>query len=398
MINFINNNYIYDKIKENQLENKQSLANTFQLKNFKELNDKKEILKNQIFKDQKQKKAIFEYVQNFQINKQQNQKNQKLNDYQTAFYEKLKQNTHEKIQQQYKQQQINNKQNQQQNNFINLNYEYLDQQYTLKQKQNHQNFSISQLEFIKYIGKGVFGGVYMVRNKVDQNIYALKVINKQIIKQNEMQDQFQREVLINKNYCKNKNIIQFIDYFQDEQNHFILLEYANDGNLAYFLKKNLKFDERISKKMVKQIALAIQFLHNQNIFHRDLKLENILIQNGVIKICDFGCANYSSKIFKKRSFCGTLEYLAPEIIQNQIYDKEIDIWALGIICFELNAGFTPFARNTESNTCQAIQKDMVLYPKHFSQNLIEFLESILKKNQYERICINQLLENKWLQY
>ncbi|EGR31753.1 protein kinase domain protein [Ichthyophthirius multifiliis] len=307
------------------------------------------------------------------------------------------------------------------------------------QKKNISNFLNLQVKvFLElYIWLGIFFFIiikqkYLIeikkklRNIKSQNINALKVIEKKIINQNNMLQQLQRELNIQFNFCKHKNILQCNGYFEDDNYFYIVLEYANDGNLAQLLQKsqNNFLQEKNSAKIIQQLCEAINYLHNQNIIHRDLKLENILIQNGTIKLCDFGCAAFSdvNGNIRRKSFCGTIDYVAPEMIDGQIYDKEIDVWALGVICYELNSGYPPFSKNTEKETFDAIQRVQFLsffqkennlyinlilnnyfikkldinYPNHFSQNLINFLQQIFVVNKNQRCTIQELLQHQWL--
>ncbi|EGR28818.1 protein kinase domain protein [Ichthyophthirius multifiliis] len=136
------------------------------------------------------------------------------------------------------------------------------------------------------------------------------------------------------------------------------------------------------------------------IIHRDIKLENILLnENGTIKLCDFGCATFSQKknseMLMKRSFCGTISYLSPEMI-NGIYDKDVDVWSLGVACYELNAGYSPFNRENEELTFDAIRNINIDYPNYFSEDLIDFLKGIFKYNVQDRYQIKDLINHKWL--
>ena len=199
----------------------------------------------------------------------------------------------------------------------------------------------------KCIGSGTFGSVWKVRHKITNQIYAIKVINKEyIIKQN-MIEQIKKEIEIMYK-LNHPHIIKLYSHFEDEEDFCLIMEYASRGQLYSFIKKQKKLNQISAKQYIKEIISALKYLHSLDppIIHRDIKPENILIDsNGNCKLCDFGFAifeNELNKVDDKENYCGTAEYLAPEILNNLPQSKNVDIWALGILLFEMLTGRTPF--------------------------------------------------------
>ncbi len=191
------------------------------------------------------------------------------------------------------------------------------------------------------LGKGKFARVYRATHKNTQQDVALKVIK---IKESNYED-IQREIMIHKD-IEHPNIIQFIGCFPYEKSTNILvmtLEYLRGSDLFdHFRKKeNLQHHEIVN--IFKQTVNAIVYLHDLRIIHRDIKLENIMISdNGNVKIVDFGFAVKCKHGEYRTTYCGTTEYLAPEIILNGKYNTCVDNWALGVLLYELICTYTPF--------------------------------------------------------
>lgn len=139
------------------------------------------------------------------------------------------------------------------------------------------------------------------------------------------------------------------------------MEYAPGGDLFDHLKKARKFDEKKAAKFMKQIIEAMIYIHSWSALHRDIKPENILVSaNDTLKISDFG---WSARILAKRkTFCGTLDYNSPEMIENCEYGKEIDIWSMGVLAYELTTGKTPFFSSSVKQLHENIRHSKIKFP------------------------------------
>ena len=190
-------------------------------------------------------------------------------------------------------------------------------------------------------------------------------------------------------------------YANESEKYFdIVLEYANKGNLFYYIQENENLSESKSFKIFIQIVNAVYFLHKNNLVHRDIKPENILLNGDKIKLCDFGwCCE--TNINNRKSFCGTFEYMAPEIIKDIPYGKPVDIWALGILLYELYFGVSPFSSNKENEeqTKEVInnimQKKIFFNKKSISYDMKDLIIHMLEFDVNYRYTIDEVISHPW---
>ena len=258
-------------------------------------------------------------------------------------------------------------------------------------------------ELKEVIGKGKFGVVNLGIHRKTQQQVAVKIINKDSIKTLEDKELVRIEIGILK-LCHHPNVVRLLDHLENEDYIFIVMEYIEGGTLGqYFKKKNFNFSERQASSIMMQIANGIKYLHRYGIVHRDLKPDNIMItqQNdyGVIKIMDFGLSKIVSTQEKMVDGYGTLSYVAPEVLLRTPYNKEVDIWSMGVILYYMLCGHLPFKGNKEVIIAEKIVNDDLEFDEEEweirSKKVRELISSCLKKEPEERITIDEFLNHPW---
>jgi tRNA A-37 threonylcarbamoyl transferase component Bud32 len=196
--------------------------------------------------------------------------------------------------------------------------------------------------FTKIIGSGAFGDVFLVKNSIDGKLFAIKQLNREKIRENGINNEIvYREINTHFKLIHN-NIARLYDYHEDKKAFYLILEYIENGTLFNKIQKSNGLPEERALKYFIQVSSAIFFLHENQLIHRDIKPENCLIdKNDNVKLCDFGWTVEISK-GERITFCGTYEYMAPEIIKEVPYNHMIDIWSLGVLLYELIHSFSPF--------------------------------------------------------
>jgi len=240
-------------------------------------------------------------------------------------------------------------------------------------------------ELLNVIGKGSFGKVLQVRKKDTGKIYAMKVLRKEAI--------IARKQIIHTK--AEKSILQKIQHpfivslyyaFQTDDKLYMVLEYINGGELFYHLKKEGKFSEQRVKIYAAEIASALCHLHACDIVYRDLKPENILLDfEGHICITDFGLSKEIAPDGSTHTFCGTPEYLAPEVLRGQGHSTPVDWWSLGTLIYEMLTGLPPFWSGNIHIMYQKILNGELRFPATISPQAQGLLEGLLNRNVEERL-------------
>lgn len=260
-------------------------------------------------------------------------------------------------------------------------------------KKNPKKKTVEDFSIGDEIGQGSYSTVYLANEKSNGKVYAIKVLDKKhIIKEKKV-----KYVNIEKNVLNKVNhplIIKLYYTFQDSSSLYFVLDFAKNGELLDFIKKNSSFDEASTKFYAAEILLAIEYLHNLNIIHRDIKPENILMdENMHIKLTDFGTAKMLDEeksedgqpAERANSFVGTAEYVSPELLKEKSACKASDLWALGCIIYQLLAGRPPFKGGNEYQTFQKITKLEYSFPDGFPALAKDLVSKLLVLNPTERL-------------
>eukprot|EP00451_Oxyrrhis_marina_P003740 CAMPEP_0204274430 /NCGR_PEP_ID=MMETSP0468-20130131/25183_1 /ASSEMBLY_ACC=CAM_ASM_000383 /TAXON_ID=2969 /ORGANISM="Oxyrrhis marina" /LENGTH=407 /DNA_ID=CAMNT_0051250639 /DNA_START=17 /DNA_END=1240 /DNA_ORIENTATION=- len=245
---------------------------------------------------------------------------------------------------------------------------------------------LKRFETLYVLGKGFFGEVSKVRDRQTGQLYALKKVPKKHLMKHKLFDKIVSEIRIMYK-LEHANIIKLLFHFEDEQHIYLGLEYASGGELFSRLRKVKRLGNPQAARYVYESLEALKYLHSQNpkIIHRDLKPENILLDgNDRIKLCDFGYAKPIEAGATATTFCGTLDYLAPEMIKGSGHDESVDCWAMGVLLFELLVGQSPFAAAEQTQTTDKIQKRQLQFPADIDPDAKDLIDKLLRLNPKER--------------
>ena len=261
-----------------------------------------------------------------------------------------------------------------------------------------KRWQLSDFEVGKALGRGKYGVVFLAREKRTKYVVALKVLYKKELQKGGVEHQLRREIEIQA-HLRHPNILRLFGYFYDEKRVFLILEYAPKGELYKKLKKqpNQRFPEHVAARYVKEMADAVSYLHSKHVIHRDIKPENLLLGiNGELKIADFGWSVHAPNS-RRTTLCGTLDYLAPEMVAKVPHDSAVDVWSLGVLMFELLSGSPPFEHDSQTATFQHIVQAKYSFPPYFSSGSRDLLQRLLVRNPSGRLDLSLVSQHRWIQ-
>lgn len=258
------------------------------------------------------------------------------------------------------------------------------------QQTEKKSCSPTDFEVLKLIGKGTHGQVYQVRKTDTKRIYAMKVISKKaIVRKKEVANIIgQRNISVRAATTKSAFIAGLKFAFQTPTDLYLITDYMAGGELFWHLQKVGRFKEESSKFYVAELILALQHLHSHGIIYRDLKPENVLLDaNGHVVLVDFSLSKLNSKDDHTDPFCGTTEYLAPEVLlDNTGYTRLADFWSLGVLMFELSCGWSPFYAEDTQQMYKNIAFGKVRFPRDaLSSEGRAFVKGLLNRNPKHRL-------------
>ncbi|XP_041035210.1 MAP/microtubule affinity-regulating kinase 4 isoform X4 [Carcharodon carcharias] len=255
---------------------------------------------------------------------------------------------------------------------------------------------IGNYRLLRTIGKGNFAKVKLARHILTSREVAIKIIDKTQLNPTSLQKLF-REVRIMK--CLNHpNIVKLFEVIETEKTLYLVMEYASGGEVFDYLVSHGRMKEKEARAKFRQIISAVQYCHQRNIVHRDLKAENLLLDGDCnIKIADFGFSNEFQFGNKLDTFCGSPPYAAPELFQGKKYDgPEVDIWSLGVILYTLVSGSLPFDGQNLKELRERVLRGKYRVPFYMSTDCENILKRFLVLNPAKRGTLEQIMKDKWI--
>lgn len=261
----------------------------------------------------------------------------------------------------------------------------------------HRSWQLTDFDIGKPLGRGKFGNVYLARERGSKYVVALKVLFKNQLQQSNVEHQLRREIEI-QSHLRHPNILRLYGYFYDSTRVYLILEYAAKGELYKELQRAGRFDERRTATYIASLAKALIYCHSKHVIHRDIKPENLLLGlNGELKIADFGWSVHAPNS-RRKTLCGTLDYLPPEMVEGALHDDRVDIWSLGVLCYEFLIGQPPFEAAGHSETYKRILRVDLKFPTSpvVSAGAQDLIRRLLVKAPLDRMPLDQVLTHSWI--
>jgi serine/threonine protein kinase len=259
-----------------------------------------------------------------------------------------------------------------------------------------EKVNMSHFERLKLLGEGTFGRVFLVKHKQTEEVYAMKILKKKFLIIHSQVEHTKTE----------RQILGTIDFpflsklryaFQTPKKLYLVMDYYSGGELYYHLSRKRKFPEEEARFIVYEVALAMHHLHENGLIYRDMKPENILMEEtGHVRVTDFGLSKVKSDD-AANSFCGTPEYIAPEVVQGNNYDSAVDWWGVGILLYELVVGIPPFYSRNTNEMYQKILFAPLKFPAFVSNPCRDLIARLLNRNPEDRLTGADVLSHEYFE-
>ncbi|EFA77412.1 putative protein serine/threonine kinase [Heterostelium album PN500] len=250
------------------------------------------------------------------------------------------------------------------------------------------------------IGEGTFSSVTLATHRKSGKRYAVKIIDKECINNSQRREMVDWEIAI-LSKCRHPNIVEFYEHFESDQDICLVLEWIPNGDLFDRIVKKGVFTEEESRLTMKSLFSAVDYLHERSLVHRDLKPENILFnsEEGDVKLADFGLSKYYEESVGMESACGTPAYSAPEINNNKVYRKGVDMWSCGCILYFILFGKPPFYHNDESEIYKLVSTGKWSFPSNqheYSDDVKDMIRGLLEHDPAKRLTAKKALSHRWI--
>mmetsp|Transcript_10374 Transcript_10374/g.23006 ORF Transcript_10374/g.23006 Transcript_10374/m.23006 type:complete len:373 (+) Transcript_10374:62-1180(+) len=261
----------------------------------------------------------------------------------------------------------------------------------------------ADLLFEKKLGRGYFGEVWQSRSQRDpEKVFAVKKVPLEIVRRHKMIDQMDREIDIMRK-LDHPHIVKLFFDFRDDSHVYLGMEFAVGGSMFDALSKAGKFSYEVAAKYFYEVCDALNHLHNLDgkaVVHRDIKPENILLDqpppHGSAKLADFGWSNMMDDVKERMTFCGTADYLAPEMVRGEGHDQSLDMWEMGVLLYEMTVGKSPFAAAEQVDTCRNIVNCTLRYPQSLDKDCRDLISRLLQIKKDARLTAKEAKGHKFV--
>jgi len=252
-----------------------------------------------------------------------------------------------------------------------------------------KEWCLADFEVGKRLGRGKFGKVYLARERRTKFLVAIKVLWKFQLRKHNVEHQLRREIEILA-HLRHKHIIRLLTHFHDKERIYLVLEYCSGGEVFNKLRDDGVFTERETARYIHQLADALNYCQSKHVIHRDIKPENLLFDDeNNIKLADFGWGVHAPDS-RRMTMCGTLDYIPPEMIEKKKHDPTVDVWALGVLCYEFLVGTPPFESEQQKATFSKIKNVKFVFPGHVSKAARDLISKLLNKDPAKRLSLDAL--------
>uniref|UniRef100_A0A4W5KS77 protein kinase C n=1 Tax=Hucho hucho TaxID=62062 RepID=A0A4W5KS77_9TELE len=261
--------------------------------------------------------------------------------------------------------------------------------YAVPRKEHLHKFTLDNFILHKMLGKGSFGKVFLAELKSSREFFAVKALKKDVVLMDDDVECTMVERRVLSLAWEHPFLTHLHCTFQTTENLFFVMEYLNGGDLMFHIQNCHKFDVQRSTFYAAEIICGLQFLHSKGIVYRDLKLDNVLLDSeGHIKIADFGmCKENMEGETRTCTFCGTPDYIAPEILLGQKYGNSVDWWSFGVLLYEMLIGQSPFHGRDEEELFQSIRTDDPCYPQWLAKDARDILIKLFVREPERRLGV-----------
>ncbi|XP_066395701.1 serine/threonine-protein kinase ATG1c-like isoform X2 [Miscanthus floridulus] len=260
---------------------------------------------------------------------------------------------------------------------------------------------VGEYELLRPIGSGAYSQVWLGRHRARGTEVAVKEIAMERLS-NKLRESLLSEVDILRR-IRHDNVIALHDSIKDHGRIYLILEYCRGGDLHAYLQRHKRVSEKVAKHFIRQLASGLQMLRDNNVVHRDLKPQNILLvennENSLLKIADFGFAKFLQPFALAETLCGSPLFMAPEVMQAQKYDAKADLWSVGVILYQLVTGIPPFNGDNQIQLLKNILRTReIRFPSdcELSHGCIDLCRKLLRLNSVERLTVEEFVHHPFL--